>query len=273
MIKFLTILFILFLILGPKHQASASENPIINEFSAATTDDWVEIYNPSASTQSVEGWVIRDSTDNNKKTLTGSICSNGTRKIDFSNWLNNSGDTIRLLISELSTEPVSTITYYSSSIPEHQDNQSTSRSPDGSNNWTVLTPPTPNDNTSCNPSPTPNPTATPAATSTPEPTSSPNLIATPNPDSSPTSASPSTKKSSPSPQILGETSMQEATPSPESSPDSKFKLGGESKTKAAAIITGSGLVLIGISVGFYFWYNKISKSEKEQDSDDEQHLQ
>lgn len=270
MIKILTILFILFILLGPKPQASASEKPVINEFMAEPPDgsnEWVEIY--SQDTSDLSSYYLKDGAKPPKFLTNLQNCGNYYiwEYPSGDGWLNNDSDESIFLYN---SEDVVIDSYENWNSPG--ENKTLARYPNHSGSFQQ-----PQNATKCAensaPQPTPNPTATPAATSTPEPTSSPNPIATPNPDSSPTSASPSTKKSSPSPQILGETSMQEATPSPESSPDSKFKLGGESKTKAAAIITGSGLVLIGISVGFYFWYNKISKSEKEQDSDDEQHLQ
>src|SRR3990167_6912639 len=133
---------IIFFLIKP--DVAYASDVVLNEFSSGTTDDWVEIYNKSSSPISIEGWVIRDSTDN-KKSFTGSICANSTRKIDFSNWLNNNGDTIRLLDSESSSSSQDSV-IYPDSVPKNSDGQSTSRTPDGADNWTVLTTPTPNDN-------------------------------------------------------------------------------------------------------------------------------
>lgn len=271
--KLAALLFSLILFLSLRSSVYAASDITINEFSARGDPDWVEIYNTGSETKSLEGWVIRDSTDSNKISLSGSICSGGTRKFDFSNRLNNAGDDIKLLDSESAVTPQDSLTYFSANIPEHQDNQSTSRNPDGSSSWVVQTTPTPNDNTSCNPQPTPtpnpspspspSPTATPASTSTTTSSSTSSTNPTPTPLKSP-SPKPTPKASpSQSPLTLGQTDTQnsDSQPTPTPEPAGEESL---SKTKAAAIITGAGAILIALSSGFYLWYSKLLGKEKSQ---------
>jgi len=139
---------LLFLLVANSNQSYATSSVRITEFSAVTpgTPDWVEIYNSSSSTVSLDGWEIRDSTNTNKKTLTGCILGKGFRKFDFSNKLNNSGDEIRLF--DKNTTLVDSLSYFSAQIPSHQKGESTGRTPDDDAPWQVVATPTPT-NSSC----------------------------------------------------------------------------------------------------------------------------
>ena len=134
-----------FLFTNISTQSYASSSVKITEFVAIATEgpDWVEIYNSSASTVSLEGWKIRDSTDSNKKNLTGCISAKGFRKFDFSNKLNNSGDEIRLF--DKNDILIDSLSYFSAAVPSHQKGESTGRNPDTEDSWQVITTPTPAD--------------------------------------------------------------------------------------------------------------------------------
>ena len=154
-----------------------------------------------------------------------------------------------------------------------QEGKTIGRSPDGTGDMVILASMTqgaPNSQAEPSPSSIPTPTPTPAPTPTPTPTKSP----TPTPKTTPTSIL--TKSPSPtpknSPAVLGETQdslqspTEESTPSPSANPTST----SPSKTKIAAILTGSGAILIGFSVGFYLWYNKVlARKEEDQNQPDE----
>lgn len=119
------------------------------------------------------------------------------------------------------------------------------------------------------PSPTPDPTPTPTpeseSTQKPDPTNSP----TPTPVSQKKSPTPKPKSSlSPSPQVLAESTheaqelRQDASPSPSPIPKNN------SRTKVAAVVTGSGVFLIILSGVFYFMYRRLE--QKDLDEKDEQ---
>lgn len=56
------------------------------------------------------------------------------------------------------------------------------------------------------------------------------------------------------------------SPSPSASPSPSPKAETAFKTKVAGILTGSGLVIIGASIGFFLWYQRTIKP-KEEDKD------
>jgi len=127
-----------------------SSNVFISEFAAITAGtkeypDWIEIYNTSNETISIEGWHIKDSTDSNKITLSGCIKPKSFRKFDFSNKLNNSGDQIRLI--NANSNLVESVNYFSEIVPKHEINQSTLKDL-SSGNWESNLSPTPT-NTAC----------------------------------------------------------------------------------------------------------------------------
>lgn len=181
----------------------AAPTVVINEFAAVTAGttadpDWVELYNLTSDPIDLTGWILRDSTETNKVNLSGLICPNSFRKFNFSNRLNNGGDTIRLF--DGTGNPEDSVTYFSTTVPQHILGQSTGRVPDGALTWVVLTQPTPFDNEcspnitptstptetpSSTPSPTVTSTMTPTATPTILPTATPTITATPTPSIAP----------------------------------------------------------------------------------------
>lgn len=269
----------LFLILSIR-TSLASSAILINEFSALSEPDWVEIYNNSSEKINVGGWVIRDSTESNKINLTGYICPNSFRKFDFSNRLNNGGDIIKILDSESSTTPINEITYFSSTIPEHQASQSTSRQSQGSENWQVLTSPSPENDESCFPEPTPSPQ--PSLSPSPSPSSNPTPKSTPKISTKFPTPSPSPKPSdNQSKEVLGE-KTDNSTPSAnlssnyQDSPSPATGYTQESSQKIAGIFIGVGSVLVAISAAIYLWYKRLQDKptiNKEKDRFEENKIE
>jgi hypothetical protein len=149
----------------------------INEISPWSEPDWVEIVNTATNSVSLEHYLIRDSTVSNKKILSGEIPANGYLKVDFSNYLNKDGDTVRLLISADSTESeIDRLDYGKQLVCPEQAAQSVGRLPDLTGTFQMLAAGTPDgsNNTapvlSCNsPTPTLKPSVTPKPTGTPKP--------------------------------------------------------------------------------------------------------
>lgn len=149
--------------------------PQINEFSSSTSDDWIEIYNPDSVSVDLSVYRIRDSTENNKLDLSGSLAPLSFIVFDWANKLNNGGDIIKLvLISDNST--IDQIAYGNQGGLIAPDiNQSAGRISDGGGSWTIFS--TPSRNSSNNsspvfipPTPTPSKTPTPTKTATNSPT-------------------------------------------------------------------------------------------------------
>ncbi|MDD5481866.1 MAG: lamin tail domain-containing protein [Candidatus Shapirobacteria bacterium] len=161
-----------------------AQGVVVNEFSALSSPDWVELYNLGENIVSLEGWEIRDETQSNKIDLVGLICPNSFRKFDFSNRLNNDGDEIRLI--DDNGKEVDRIIYFSDLIPKHLINQSTSREPDGADFWQVSFLPSPQNEPCFLPTPTSTPIPTPLPTKPPTPTPLPTPTPTLTPTATPT---------------------------------------------------------------------------------------
>lgn len=120
-------------------RALTEEAIVINEFSANGDDDWVELYNPSSDSVSIEGWQLRNTITGTKRDLGGTITARGFLVVEFSDNLNATSDTIHLLDS--SSVEVATLTYtVDGEIPCPSKGQSTGRSYDGGPTWLSGTP-------------------------------------------------------------------------------------------------------------------------------------
>lgn len=113
-------------------------SPIINEFSSATSADWVEIYNSGVETVDLSQYRLRDLTSTNKLDLSGSLAPSGFASFDWSNKLNNAGDLIKLvLISDESI--IDQVTYGDQGgISAPTSAQTGGRKSDGSGDWVIL---------------------------------------------------------------------------------------------------------------------------------------
>lgn len=151
----------------------------INEFHAAGTTssnpDWVEIYNDGAD---LSLYQLMDAI-NNKKDLATAVCNSNFCTIDWYNYLNNSGDTIRLVLKTATDSPLDQVIYGSSgdiSVPG--TGQSAKRIPDSTGNWivsSILTKGESNNSSTPTPTPSPTPASSPAASPSPVPAASAQL--------------------------------------------------------------------------------------------------
>lgn len=113
------------------------------------------------------------------------------------------------------------------------------------------------------PSPSPSPSTSAAVSSAPSPQVSPVKSPIKSPSPSPKAIikppSPSPKNS---PEVLGETVQVLPSPSPllSPSPSPSQTSASLSRTKIAVMLTGSGAILIGLSFGFFLWYNRVLRS-------------
>lgn len=161
----------------------------INEFSSGTSDsDWVEIYNSDSNSVDLSLYLLRDSTATNKLDLSGSIGANGFATFEWSNRLNNPGDTIKILLNT-DESLIDQVVYGEGGLQAPQDTQTAGRNPDGSSNIVLLSSSTKgasNNTASPVPTATLTPTKSPTPTHTPTPTKSPTPTPTIKPTSTPT---------------------------------------------------------------------------------------
>ena len=181
-IFFLLLGAFIFLLLPP---AVFGQDVVINEFSALSSPEWVELYNRGGEIISLIGWEIRDGTTTNKVDLTGLICPFSFRVFYFTkSILNNDGDEIRLINN--AGKEINKIVYFSELIPACSATQSVGRKPDGGDFWEIFSSLTPQDDICLLPTPTllPSPvlpTATSVIAITATPTPSPTKMPTPSP--------------------------------------------------------------------------------------------
>lgn len=126
--------------------ASNCSEICINEFQTNETNgsDWIEIYNPSGS--NLGNYRLRDAIGNTKPVAAAGDGSSRT-VVDFSNYLNVSGDTIYLELRDATNHNSWTIedtVQYggTAAIPAPAKDQSTGRTTDGASTWQVFTTPT-----------------------------------------------------------------------------------------------------------------------------------
>ncbi len=137
--KIIFLTLILFLFAFP---SSISAQVVINEFSPASTPEWVELYNNSTETVSLSGYTIHFHIDLEKQKYTfcsdDQLSGNSFKLVmlpSIPSMLNNNGDTITLT-NNGSTED--TISYGSGELLSNiVSGQSGKREPNGSLNWVV----------------------------------------------------------------------------------------------------------------------------------------
>ncbi|MDP2720791.1 MAG: lamin tail domain-containing protein, partial [bacterium] len=186
----------------------------INEFSSATSSDWVEFYNNSDEKINLTTYTLVDgSTSGNPKTFSCSLEPKGFWVVDWSSNLNNSGDIIKLKNGDQVVDCVTYGNWTSSfcegqtqaTLPEIKKNEFGARSEDGAESWKVVsinTKNSPNNGaakdpaaTCLAPSPSPSPSPSPGASPSPNPTTSSSSQTTVSPSPIPTpSASPQPSK-------------------------------------------------------------------------------
>lgn len=121
----------------PTIPISTSSEVMINEFMATPLvgSDWIELYNPTASTVSLDLWTITDGAANAIDLTGKAIMAHDYLVLEFSNKLNNAGDVIFL---NDPTTTVDSITYgtwddgnTADNAPAPEAGQSAGRYPDG----------------------------------------------------------------------------------------------------------------------------------------------
>jgi hypothetical protein len=255
--------FCLFFIFPPKVLAQV----VINEFSSSSDPEWVELYNPTDQTVSLNNLVLffddKPSTTQKLSFCQGEemIAKTFKRIVrpNGSHWLANDGDSI---ILKREDDIVETISYGEGQpLKAPSAAQSASRNPDGGSEWIILNTPTPQGDIvsfEC-PTPTPTPSPTPEPTDVPEPTATP----TPRPPTATPKPPPPTIKptltSSPSPTasegatILGESFGLTGTPTEEPA-----KKEGKPLSFLPVIFIFLGVALIGGSLYLYWRARQIS---------------
>lgn len=162
----------------------------INEFSSDSSPDWIEFYNSGATSEDLSLYQLQDASGNILG-LSGTLQGNSFFTFDWSNRLDNGGDTIQLIkISDSSL--LEQIIYGSedeSIISAPPKGLSAGRTRDGESQWTLFQ--TPTKNSSNNTAliyalPTSTPTKTPTPTHTPTPTRTPTPTKIPTPTRVPT---------------------------------------------------------------------------------------
>ena len=165
----------------------------INEFSSSGSEDWVELYNDSDESASLDGQRLRDGSATNKIELSGDIEAKGYALFDWGNKLTNSGDTIKLVSASDENSVIDLVIYgESGDIVAPSAGQTAGRIGNGSSVWSLfsngtksttnadaLPAPTPTTESEKTPTPTkqPTPTRTPTPKKTPTPTKSPKVAA------------------------------------------------------------------------------------------------
>lgn len=267
----------LFFVLPSKALAQVVINEVMpNPSGDDKHNEWVELYNTSDITVEIIGYKLVDAAE---KSLIIDLSKTGSvamippkswivvyRNGDNSFSLNNDGEeTIKLFVSDLSTDPIDIFSYIDSS-----ENKTWGRIPDGGQIYNQVLPPSLGlPNTAPTPEPTTTPTQTPTSTPSPTPTKTasptktatatpkPTAIKTSTPKPSPTSTSTSESQSSESAFVLSDISIgEDNTPTPEG------KVAGASTNNFP--FQALGLILAGVGFmgygGYSFWMKK--KGEK-----------
>ncbi len=249
---------------------------LINEAGTHSSPDWVEIINTGTASASLAGYQIRDAAAN-AIDLTGDIAGGEIKAFDFSNRLDNDGDTVKLVrvgesvsVDELSYGPNTTI------CAPADESQSVGSKPDGSGTivrFASSSKAQSNNSSSTSSCPaatgTPTPTtagstATPTGTSTPTPTvtgtPTPSTVATKTPTSTPKKTpTPTvddlTPTATPDPFLAGTSDDPTGTPTPEISPT--VTPGTQSTRSAMPIIIAMLMVAAGLAImAFVLVWNK-----------------
>ena len=265
--KIVACLITLFLFLFFHSPVFADSQVVINEFLADSVSgegEWVEFYFPSGPID-ISSYYLKD-VANTKKTLNSLENCGNYAVYDLvtstgnpsDGWLNNSGQE-SIFLYDGNDNLVDSFENWTSP----GEGKTLGRTPDGSGIWQETENATrcqQNSQALSTPSPTPRPTPTSTSqSSSSTKTSSP----TPKTSSVGTLKSPSPTEVIKSPPVLSATdqnfsllpSSSNNISSPDSSPQATQS--ASPKTKVAAMLSGSGIILIGLSIGFYLWYKKV----------------
>jgi len=179
-IKKIIIFIILFIVFSfVVNSTYAQSSILINEFSPASSSEWVELYNNSPEKISLEGITLffdDDLTTSQKLSFcsTDYLEANSYLLINSKgSWLSNTADT---LILNKNNDTIDSVTYGATTpLKAPKDGESATRMPDGSSNWIVIDSPTSQGKYAVFECPvlTPTPSPTPTKIATPVPTATP----------------------------------------------------------------------------------------------------
>lgn len=275
----------------------AQDGLVINEIMVKPNsgeNEWIELYNLSNNTIDltnyyidddqtlvVDGSVQKGSADpgSDPKQLTGMIGPGQFNTVTFSNYFNDSGDSPTLFNLQ-GTQETKIDSY------PYGDNPGTNitfgRLPDGTGGWQTNCNPTQGQANNCQIQSEATINPSPSASSAPTTSSSKSTVASKSPSpaikSSPKVQSTSnlSSKNIQSQKVLGENidassqavsqnlKILDSSPSASASVDTSTK-----STKFAGILIGSGVILIGASIGLYLWYRKnqqIIQADKKEEN-------
>ena len=242
--------------------SAASAQVVINEFSPLSSPDWVEVYNNSTESANLSTYKLQDAAGN-ILTLSGTILPSGFAAFDWSNRLNNDGDTFSLYKN---SDVVMTVTYGGQGnvcIPSSLG--SIAWIPDGGNTYDRLLTSTKNLTNGISftdpcPTPTPEPTSTSTATPTSIPTSTPTPTPTPTKTSTPTPTKNPTPKPTITPSSISTSEelvlgIQNATSTPEVSLQEETETGKKFPVFPVILIVTGFLCIAGAV--FFFIKNNV----------------
>lgn len=160
---------------------SAFANVYINEFSSSSDPDWIELYNSGPSEIDLSLYRLRDESATNKIDLEGILAPDSFIIFDWSNKLNNPGDTIKIVLKTDEENIQDQISYgtKNDNLQAPAENQTAGRKTNGNSEWVIFTQNSKGLSNIESPI-LPSPTSTPTPTSKPTPTVKPPKTPTPN---------------------------------------------------------------------------------------------
>jgi hypothetical protein len=261
---------IFFLMFPTKVFAQVVINEILPDPDGDDTDnEWIEIFNPD--NLDLNGYVLEDK--NGKKIILTNIVDKWAVIYPHGEGgfaITNTGSTIKLYESSLSTEPINSYSYEGST-----KGKSWGRLPDGGAEYALVLDPSPG---SSNQAPTPTPTPIPTLTSTP--TSTPTLTPTPTPIPIPTATPKKSLSPRPSPNLEPDVEGLETT-EPTDIQDLRNQLtsvepvateGGATQKKSPGLpifLIVGGVSCMGVS-GYFVFKNMKSNGESGYNNPDGQ---
>lgn len=245
--------------------------PLINEFVANSSVEWVEFYNATDSAEFIKEYYLDDDTDFNSDS--GSSAKKSLSSLNTTNpyfpffetgsFLNNGGDWVVLFDSQGNI--VDSISYST----DFGENVSMGRSPDGTGSFYVLSGTSqglPNLLPKATDTPTPSttPTQTTTSTATPTPTATQTATATPTPTKTATPKASKTPTATPTPTESGEENESSVlgiqdvvSPSP-TADTNEVKKKGEFNY-LSLVFVASGLLFVCYSVFAFIRQKRLNK--------------
>lgn len=121
--------------------AASPGDVLINEVdSGASSNDWIELYNPGSTSISLSGWTATDSSNNAGIFASSTISGHGYVVVTFGNYLNNSGDTVTL--KDASANTIDSVIYGAGGYAAPASGKALARTTNGGSDWTSTATPT-----------------------------------------------------------------------------------------------------------------------------------